>query len=103
MITLKVDCPTAAKAASLREQAEAYVAENKLPPLGVVVFFGGKLCGWMRSIEIDRAANGHTTHVPGCIAVTVAGSVRLFEAFGGNDDAGAELWAERAIGGHPLP
>ena len=77
------------------EVATSCNSVGHFPAGGYVVFFNGKPCGWMDSIDRDRAENGRLTHRPGCVCAPVDGPPAVFDAVGGDYQGGAEKWAAR--------
>lgn len=69
----------------LIEAAQAYRANQHTPPGGVVLLWGGIAYGWKNALRDPGDER------PGALAVDVDGHV--FEAQGGNDYHGAQIWA----------
>lgn len=71
----------------LNHRAEAYRRNHPTPLVGgVVVFYDGKICGWMNRLRDPESWR------PGCIAADSNGDHWI--ARGGNEYDGAEEWVQ---------
>jgi hypothetical protein len=75
-----------------RKKIEAFVTEHKRPREGYVIMQHGRPWAWTRDIKKHDASKV----TPGNVAYAIENPKDQWEALGGNDEDGAELWA-------PLP
>lgn len=68
---------------SILEKAKDYREENNFKT-GIVLFFGGEICGWKNELRDPQS------ELPETLAVD--SNNKIFKAVGGNDYHGAQTW-----------